>query len=89
MSGFRPLFQRGRWEIHCLFSGLFTSVIVLSEYLMITFRRGGIVFPVEVWWRIGGSGVVAAMLAPVFFFTLNWIATLTGYDLNPEKKGLN
>ena len=88
MSGFRPLFQRGRWEVHCLMSGLFTSLILLAEYLMITVRRGGLVFPPEIWWRIGGSGVIAAMLAPIFFFTLNWLAPLVGYEINPEKKGI-
>ena len=88
MSGFRPLFQRGRWEVHCLASGLFTSVIVLAEYLMITIRRGGFIFPQEMWWRIGGSGIAAAMLAPVLFFFLNWIAPLVGYEINPEQKGI-
>src|SRR6476620_7378143 len=38
MSGFRPLFQRGRWEIHCLLTGVCTSIIVLAEYLMLTIR---------------------------------------------------
>jgi hypothetical protein len=89
MSGFRPLFLRGRWEVHCLVSGLLTSVIVLAQYLMITIRRGGFIFPVEVWWRIGGAGLIAAMLAPVFFFSLNWLAPRVGYEINPETKGLN
>ena len=88
MNGFRPLFQRGRWEIHCLASGLFTSIIVLAEYLMITIRRGGLIFPPEIWYRIAGSGMAAAMLAPVFFFSLNWLAPRVGYDINPEPKGL-
>jgi hypothetical protein len=58
MSGFRPLFQRGRWEIHCLLSGICTSFIVLAEYLMITIRRQPVqlVFNEQVWWRIGGAG---------------------------------
>ena len=89
MSGFRPLFQRGRWEVHCLVSGLFTSIILLAEYLMITIRRGGFVFSTDVWWRIGGSGVIAAMIAPIFFFSLNWLAPRVGYEIDPEKKGLN
>src|SRR5260221_7277771 len=68
MSGFRPLFQRGRWEIHCLFSGLATSVIVLVEYLMLTFRRDPVtfVFNQNVWWSIAGSGIVATLLSPFF-----------------------
>lgn len=88
MSGFRPLFHRGRWEIHCLASGLFTSVILLAQFLMITIRRGTLVFPTEIWWRIGGPGLVAAMLAPIFFFSLNWLAPRVGYEIDPEKKGI-
>lgn len=88
MSGFRPLFQRRRWEVHCLISGFFTSVIVLAEYLMISIRRGFVFpFPHEIWWRVGGSGVVAALLAPIFFFALSRIASLAGHELFPAGKG--
>ncbi|HYR59240.1 MAG TPA: hypothetical protein VEO95_11440 [Chthoniobacteraceae bacterium] len=88
MSGFRPLFQRGRWEIHCLFSGLATAVIVLVEYLMLTFRRDPVtfVFNQNIWWNIAGSGIVATLLSPFFFFALNYIALLTGYDPQPLRK---
>ena len=34
MSGFRPWFMRGRWEIHCLVCGLCTAAIPLAEYCM-------------------------------------------------------
>ena len=69
MSGFRPLFQRGRWEIHCLLSGVCTALIVLAEYLMITFRREPVVFVFDkdIWWRIGGAGLVAMLLVAVLF----------------------
>lgn len=88
MSGFRPLFQRGRWEIHCLFSGLATSMIVLSEYLMITFRREPVIFVFNqnTWWSIASSGIVATLLSPFFFFALNYIALLTGYDPQPLRR---
>lgn len=87
MGGFRPLFQRGRWEIHCLLSGVCTAMIVLAEYLMITFRREPVVFLFnkEIWWRIGGAGLVAALLSPFFFFTLNYLAFLVGYDTQPAR----
>lgn len=87
MNGFRPLFQRGRWEIHCLLSGVCTSAIVLSEYLMITFRREPVVFVFnkEIWWRIGGAGLVAVLLSPFFFFALNYLAHLVGCDPQPER----
>jgi len=89
MSGFRPLFLRGRWEIHCLLTGVCTSFIVLAEYLMITIRREPVVFVFnrEIWWRIGGAGLVAALLAPLFFFALNYLGALVGYDAQPEGKG--
>ena len=40
MHGLRPLFIRGRWEVHCIMGGLCTSAILLAQYLMISFRRG-------------------------------------------------
>ena len=87
MNGFRPMFLRGRWEIHCLLTGLCTSVLVLVEYLMITIRRQPVhfVFNDEVWWRIGGAGLVAAFLSPLIFFLFNYLAALTGYDPQPER----
>jgi len=88
MNGFRPLFLRGRWEIHCLLTGICTSAMVLAEYLMLTLRRQPIafVFDLPVWWKIGGAGVLATLLAPLFFFLLNYVALLTGYDPQPEQK---
>ena len=87
MNGFRPLFLRGRWEIHCLLTGVCTSVLVLAEYLMITIRRQPVHFILndEVWWRIGGAGLVAAFLSPLIFFLFNYLAALTGYDPQPER----
>ena len=87
MGGFRPLFQRGRWEIHCLLSGVCTSLIVLAEYLMLTFRREPVVFIFnqEIWWRIGGAGLVALLLSPFIFFALNYLAYLVGYDPQPDR----
>jgi hypothetical protein len=88
MNGFRPLFQRGRWEIHCLLIGFCTSIAVLAEYLMLTFRRDPVVFVFdkEVWWRIGGAGIIAALLSPFFFLALNYLAHLVGYDPQPIRK---
>ena len=87
MNGFRPLFLRGRWEIHCLLTGVCTAVMVLAEYLMLTVRRQPIhfVFDSHVWWKIGGAGLLATLLAPLFFFIFNYLALLTGYDPQPER----
>jgi hypothetical protein len=77
MHGLRPLFIRGRWEVHCLVAGLGTSAMILAQYLMITFRRGSVIFNREVWWQIGGPGLIAVILAPVVFYLLHWVARAT------------
>lgn len=86
MSGFRPLFQRGRWEIHCILCGVFVSATVLAEYVMISVRRQPLVFNFdrEIWWRIGGAGITAMLIAPFLFFFLNYVGYLVGYDPDPE-----
>src|ERR1041385_8394565 len=40
MHGLRPSFIRGRWEVHCIMSGICASAIILAQYLMISFWRG-------------------------------------------------
>jgi hypothetical protein len=85
MHGMRPLFIRGRWEVHCLLTGLCTSAIILAQYLMITFRRGTFLFTKEVWWQIGGPGLMAMLMAPVIFWMLNWVARMTRFPYLPER----
>ena len=82
MSGFRPMFQRGIWGIHCLLCGILTASIVFSEFIMISIRRQPVhfVFSPEIWWRIGGAGLIAALISPLFFIFLNYLAALVGYD---------
>src|SRR6266566_4613879 len=84
MHGLRPLFVRGRWEVHCVLSGFCTSVIVLTQYLMITFRRGSLVFNREIWWQIGGPGLIAMAMAPILFWFLQWMGRVTAYSNLPE-----
>jgi hypothetical protein len=86
MAGFRPLYLRGRWEIHCLLSGVLIAAMPLAEFIMITVRTEPIhwVWNRSVAWRIGGAGMVAMLLSPLLFFVLNYLAILTGYDPQPE-----
>ena len=86
MHGLRPLFIRGRWEIHCIMSGICTSLILLAQYLMITFRRGTILFTPEAWWQIGGPGVVAMIMAPLLFWLLHTIGDATGNPYLPQRE---
>ncbi len=88
MHGLRPLFIRGRWEIHCVLTGICTSSIILAQYLMITFRRGSLLFSREVWWQIGGPGLMAMLMAPVVFWMLNWVARATRLSLSNGKERL-
>ena len=85
MHGLRPLFARGHWEVHCILSGVGTSLIVLTQYLMIAFRRGSPIFTREVWWQIGGPGLIAMALAPIVFLFLQWMARMTGYSYVLER----
>ncbi len=85
MHGLRPLFIRGRWEVHCILSGIGTSLIILAQYLMITFRRGSLVFSREVWWQIGGPGLIAMAMAPIIFWLLQWMGRMTAYPYLNER----
>jgi hypothetical protein len=85
MHGLRPLFVKGRWEIHAVLSGVGTSFILLAQYLMISFRRGSVLFSHEVWWQIGGPGLIAMLMAPLVFWFLHWLAYLTGFAYLPER----
>ncbi len=85
MHGLRPLFIRGRWEVHCVMSGVCTSAILLSQYLMISFRRGSLFFNREAWWQIAGPGVIAMLMAPLAFLILHYLARLTRNPYLPDQ----
>ena len=85
MHGLRPLFIRGRWEVHCVLTGICTSAIILAQYLMITFRRGSLFFSREVWWQIGGPGLIAMAMAPIVFWLLQWTGRMTAYPYLHER----
>ena len=85
MHGLRPLFVRGRWEVHCILSGVCTSIILLAQYLMISFRRGSIYFTPEIWWQIGGPGLIAMIMAPLGFGVLHWLSRATAWPYLSEE----
>jgi hypothetical protein len=89
MHGLRPLYSRGRWEVHCIMCGICTSAVVLAQYLMITFRRGSVLFSPEVWWQIGGPGLIAVLVSPLAFWLLHWLARATGYLYLPGRTRLD
>ena len=86
MNGLHPLFMRGRWPFHCIVAGLLTSLLVLIEYLVLTFRREPFAFiwPPQVWRQVLSSGLVAAMIAPSVFLILNWVGRRLGHFEKPR-----
>ncbi len=86
VHGLRPLFLRGRWDLHCLASGGCAVAILATQYLMITFNRGGLIFPRELVGRIVMPGLFAMLLAPLFYFSFNSVAGLIGYPVRLDEE---
>ena len=86
MHGLRPWFLRGRWEVHVLASGVCGVVIPLAEYLLLTFRRGGLVFPSTLWPRLLLPGLAAMLAAPVVYLLFHFLAGLVGYPVRAEEE---
>ena len=89
MNGLRPLFIRGWWQIHAAVIGVLTALLVLVEYIIITFRREpfALIWPNEVWIRIGGSGLVAAILSVPILLFLTWASRRAGL-FNPRRTAI-
>lgn len=81
MQGIRPLFRRGRWELPVLMTGIGTFLLLLMEYLWINFRRGGFVFPVEIWYHLLTTALLSMFVAPLIFFLIDTLAKLSGYRI--------
>src|SRR5207245_10456049 len=79
MHGLRPLFARGRWEVHCIMSGICTSSLLLGQYSMLSFCRSSIFFSREVWWQIVGPGLLAVFMALLVFWLLHWLGRACAY----------
>lgn len=62
--GFQPAFRRGHWWLVIPLSLAVTSLLLALQFLMLNLRREGFVFNEVAAWRIVGSGVMAALLAP-------------------------
>ena len=84
--GLRPLFLRGRWDLHCLASGFCTIVILVAQYAAITFSRGVLIIPREeivhvLLPRILLPGFFAMLLAPVVYLGFYLVANLLNYPI--------
>ncbi len=73
LQGFQPLFLRGRWEIHSFGSGICTVLLLLSQYVMISFRRESLHLDAAVGWHILGPGMLAVLFAPFFYLFMRLV----------------
>ncbi len=81
VHGLRPLFLRGRWDLHCVASGVCTVAILVTQYALITFKRGGLIFPHDLWARLLLPGFFAMLLAPVVYAGFYVVAGLLNYPV--------
>lgn len=82
LNGFQPLFSRGRWEVHCLASGIGTSAAILLEFVLLSVRREPIHFEFGgvVWARVLGPGMLALVFAPFLSMALRYLGRLMGHS---------
>ncbi len=81
VHGLRPLFLRGRWELHCLASGTCVVAILAVQYALVMFHRGGLVLPLDFWARLFLPGFFAMLIAPLVYLALLAVAYLLGYPV--------
>ena len=88
VHGLRPLFLRGRWELHCLTSGVCVVVILAEQFALVVFHRGGLVLPREFWARLLVPGFLAMLIAPFVYLLFLFVAALLGYPVRmaPEDR---
>ncbi len=84
IQGVRPLFRRGRWELPILMIGLCTSLVLVLEYLVISFHRGALVIPAEFWWKLLMTSLFSALASPFLLLLLSRLADHTRYRIRTE-----
>ncbi|MCG8599848.1 MAG: hypothetical protein MI807_06885 [Verrucomicrobiales bacterium] len=85
IQGVRPLFRKGRWELPVLMIGICTALGLLLEYLVISFHRGGLEIPPELWWKLLMSGLFSALVSPFLLLLLSRLAARSRYRLRSEE----
>jgi hypothetical protein len=70
----------------CIVAGVLTSLLVLIEYVVLTFRREpfALIWPEGVWHRVLSSGLFVALASPVVFIVLNWVGRRLGHFEKPR-----
>lgn len=84
MQGIRPLFRKGRWELPVFMVGLVTVIWLLVQYVIITFLRGTMFFPNEMWIKIVSVTLMAMLASPLIYLVLHTLARATNYEIRYE-----
>ena len=84
IQGVRPLFRRGRWELPIFMIGLCTSIVLILEYLVLSFHRGALLIPGEFWWKVVMTSLFSALLSPLLLLSLSRLADQTRYRIETE-----
>ena len=56
-------------------------VILVAQYALITFKRGGLIFPHDLWTRLLLPGFFAMLLAVPVYFAFYFAAGLLNYPV--------
>lgn len=84
MQGIRPLFKKGRWELPVFMVGFVTSIWLLLQFLIMTFLRGNLFFPQEVWLKMVSDTLMAMLASPLIYLVLHTLARATNYEIKYE-----
>jgi hypothetical protein len=84
MQGIRPLFRKGRWEMPVLMVGFVMMVWLLTQYLLMTFLRGEVFFPRQLWVKLVSDALMAMLASPLFYLCLHTLAGATNYEIKYE-----
>jgi len=61
-----------KWTAHCLLCGFGTLFILTMGYLYITLQRGGMFFPLLLWWKVLWSAILSSIFAPLAYLILEY-----------------
>jgi hypothetical protein len=70
-NGFQPAMKEGNVLPFVFLSAIGTSLYLFIQFAVITWQRGDFIWENAVTWRILAPGVMAALIAPLFYWTLS------------------
>ena len=78
LQGVRPLFRRGRWELPLFIVGAATAILLVAEWLLISFQRGSFACPDNFWYQVWASTLLCMLISPVLFYLIFRLGQVSG-----------